>query len=74
MLISKFVLGMMIFRGTNFPMSVAMGALNKQDRAGRGILLFKMTIALFPVHVPKKGKVGECPYPAFLGVICFLLY
>lgn len=35
LLVSKFALGTMIFRGKNFPMSVAMGALNKQDRAGR---------------------------------------
>ncbi|MBM0636385.1 MULTISPECIES: hypothetical protein [Paenibacillus] len=36
LLVSKFALGTMIFRGKNFPMSVAMGALNKQDRVGRG--------------------------------------
>lgn len=35
LLVSKFALGTMIFRGKNFPMSVAMGALNKQDCAGR---------------------------------------
>jgi len=62
------------FGGGNFLMSVAMGALNKQDASGRGHFPFLNDNSLFPVHVPKKGRIGECPYPAFLRVICFLLY
>ncbi len=70
LLVSEFSLETMTFGDENFPMSMAM---NKQDSASRWYSFFFNNNNLFPIHVPKKGRIRECPYPVFLRVICFLL-